>query len=472
MITFAPMVSRGLRRAVVPIAILAAVTAWWRLSADPLPSAEPRETDAPVQLVAADTLGVPPEVIKSLGVAVVPTEKGPASRPLEMYGQLVLDTDQLVRIRPRFAGEVVRIGRLSDQDSEWSSSKGEPDRPLRVGDRVRKGGLLVELFSKDLGEKKSEFVDGLSQLQLDEEVLARQLKAQGAIAERTLLETERRRDADRIAVARAERTLRSWGLTDAEIDDLREEARHVRDPDRKLDKEKYRRWARFEIRAPWDGLVVERNVGQGELVDATVSNPPLFQLADFSRPLVWAWPYEEDLPALQRAIQQARPGRLPWKVRLKADPGAAPFSGTIEDIRPFIDPTQHTPAVTGRIDNPGGRWFLSGMSVQATVELPVLGAECKIPATALFQGGADGRRTYVLVEVDPKQIPAREHGDVRRYFRLRRVDVLRRESRWVYVRGRSAAKTESGLDPGERVVAAGAVELRAALEDLQSSGDH
>ena len=67
-------------------------------------------------------LCVPAAVVRSLGVTVSTVDRGPAARPLEMYGQLVLDTDHLVRIRPRFQAEVVRIGRLSDQDPGWSAS--------------------------------------------------------------------------------------------------------------------------------------------------------------------------------------------------------------------------------------------------------------------------------------------------------------------------------------------------------------
>ncbi len=464
---------RALRLGAIVVAVLAGIgcLAWWRLSADQTPPTETtRDLSPGLQLVGKDILGVPDAVMKSLGVHVVKVAEGPATRPLEMYGQLVLDTDDLVRIRPRFAGDVVRLGRLSDQEREWSASRGEPDRPLRVGDQVKEGGLLVELFSKDLGEKKSEFVDNLSQLGLDEDILVREQQSGSVIPERTLLESERRRDADRIAVARAERTLRSWGLTDAQIDELREEARHVREAGHKQDKEKYRRWARVEIRAPWNGIIVEKNVVLGELVDATISNPPLFQIANFSHPLIYAWPYEEDLPALQRAMQLARPGRVPWKVRLKADAVAPPFSGTIEDIRPIIDPSQHTPAVTGRIDNPGGRWLLSGMSVQATVDLPVVDEEQQIPATALFQGGPDGRQTLVLVAVDPQEIPQGERQEGYHYFALRKVDVTRRESRSVYVRGQ-AARSSTGLAPGNSVVDAGVLELNSAIEDLQSSGN-
>jgi cobalt-zinc-cadmium efflux system membrane fusion protein len=471
---FTPKIPSLLRVGLLVFAVIgaAAALAWWKLSANPPPAADTSTAASSLQLVGKDTIGVPPGIIKSLGVTITTVAQGPPARPLEMYGQLVVDTDHLVRIRPRFQAEAVHMGRLSDQDPEWSVSKGEVDRPLRVGDWVKKGRLLVELFSKDLGEKKSEFADGLSHLWLDEDILERAEKAasSGGISDVFLLTARRNAEQDRIAVDRAERTLRSWGISDAELDDLRQEAKRSRQRGAVRDKEKWKRWAQVQIKAPFNGIIVEKNVGLGELVDSTISNPPLFQIADFSHPLIWAWPYEEDLPALQRAIQQAKPYTVPWTVRLKADPAAPAFNGHIEDIRPFIDPTQHTPAVTGRIDNPSGRWFLSGMSVQATVELPVADTELKIPATALFPGGADGRDNFVLVAADAGKIPAEQRKEGNLYFTPRKVLVVRRESRWVYVGAQSQGKPGTGIAPGDKVVAAGAIELRAAMNDLQSSG--
>src|SRR5207248_1786232 len=88
------------------------------------------------------------------------------------------------------------------------------DRPVAVGDPVRKGQLLAVVWSKDLGEKKSELVDALAKLKFDRELYDRlkTLYDQGATAERALREAELAVHGDRNAVARAERTLRSWRL--------------------------------------------------------------------------------------------------------------------------------------------------------------------------------------------------------------------------------------------------------------------
>ena len=115
----------------------------------------------------------------------------------------------------------------------WSSPTKAPranaGRPLRSGDSVRKGQLLAVVWSKDLGEKKSELVDAVSKLKLDREVLERLrgLSREGGTSERSVREAERAVDADLIAVARAERTLRSWRLGEDEIAAVRAEAERL-----------------------------------------------------------------------------------------------------------------------------------------------------------------------------------------------------------------------------------------------------
>jgi cobalt-zinc-cadmium efflux system membrane fusion protein len=485
-------VGRKLAAPLLTAAVLAALVAagaWWKLHAERSAASETPDAATPLELAGPanpDILAVPPEVFQSLDLRVGRVQKAPARRSLELYGQLVLDTDRLVRIRPRFAGEVIRLGRLSDHDPSWTAAGGKEDRPLGVGDRVKAGKLLVEIWSKDLGEKKSELVDNLSQLWLDEDILDRQQRA--PIPERSLLESERRVEADRIAVARAERTLRSWRLGDAEIKKLYDEAKRIRDeakrareqgrprdPDQERQrseehKQQYEKWARVEITAPFDGTIVEKNLTVGDLVDATIANPPLFQIADFSQMMVWAWPYEEDLPALQKAIDRAKPDALSWTIRLKADPSARPLEGTIEDIRPFVDPSQHTPGVTGHVKNPSGQKLLSGLSITATVHLLGQPDELEVPATALVPGGTNGAETLVFVEVDPARLKEAQPKKGYHYYALRRVTVARRYADRVYIHSQAASGGGESLMTGDAVVTSGAVELRAALEGLQGSG--
>src|SRR5256885_12959561 len=127
-----------------------------RAEKTPLP-----EPPAKLRRLDEKTLAVPCAVRRALDIRT--TEVVTASRPRTLpplTGCLALDTNRLVRVHTRFAGEVVSLGKTGG-------------RPLRCGDKVSKGQPLAIVWSKDLGEKKSELADALSRLRIDRSILDR-----------------------------------------------------------------------------------------------------------------------------------------------------------------------------------------------------------------------------------------------------------------------------------------------------------
>src|SRR2546421_442752 len=85
-----------------------------------------------------------------------------------LLGTVALDNERLARVHTRFAGEVMAVGTPTGHETTELPDEGSSaERPLQVGDRVRKGQLLAVVWSKDLGEKKSELIDALSKLKFD-----------------------------------------------------------------------------------------------------------------------------------------------------------------------------------------------------------------------------------------------------------------------------------------------------------------
>ena len=95
---------------------------------------------------------------------------------------------------------------------------------------------------------------------------------------------------------------------------------------------------------------------------------------------VFAFPYEEDLPALQ-----SLPKPIRWTVRLKANPKAKPLTGTVDTIGAVIDPNMRTALVTGQVDNTQGL-LLAGEFVTATVETPPPRDQVVIPTECPGRG--------------------------------------------------------------------------------------
>ncbi len=417
-----------------------------------------------------NSLLVPEEVRKSLGIRKGNAEQiAVAQQPtrklsLVMPGSTALDPARLIRVRVRFApAEVVEMGKIDDPHASPGIIP-PPRRDLQAGDPVKRGDLLAVLYSVDLGNKKNDLFDALSQLRLDEEVLKRAEVHSAAVPEVFLLNAKRNVQADINAVSRAENTLKTWEISEEEIQAVRDEVKNIAsEVDRRnKGKERLKQWARVELRAPVDGFIIEQNVALHEtVVDNTTS---LFQIAKVDPLVVLSSVPEDDLPSLQDLKDQTQ-NHITWSVRTV---GAKPIEGYVDDIGYLIDPNQHTAVVRGHIPNPDGL-LRAGQFVTATVELLPPKNVVEVPIGALVE---DGKDSIVFVQTDPKEP----------IYTMRRVEVTNRFDRTAYVRSvplaneKARAAGEGGEAPlpveplreGERVLTAGALELKAALENKLS----
>lgn len=407
------------------------------------------EDSAALDATEPDSICLPPDVARKLGIRTAPAEKATQGRSLVLAGSLALESNRLARVHTRFAGEVVELGMAPDPKSGIYRTAPPAKRQVQLGDKVQKNQLMAVVWSKDLGEKKSELVDALSQLRLDEQRLEKLEEGfqRQAIPEASVRQARRDVEADLIAVARAERTLRVWRLAEAEITAVKEEADRIRSRQGKRNQDKEKDWARVEVRAPFDGVVLERNVALGDVVDTATD---LFKIGDLSKLCVWAHAYENHLPDLVNL-----PKPIPWTIRLKADPNAAPLPGSVDMIGSIVDPTQHTAVLRGHVDNAEEK-LRAGQFVTATVDLPPLPDEIVLPIAALVE---DGQQSVVMVQSSPSES---------KYAR-RAVKVLRRGQDSAFVSGKYRPDdARSGLQPGDQVVTTGALALKAKLDELKA----
>jgi len=400
--------------------------------------------------VIPDAVELRKEVQKELNITTALVKPAGAHRPLELAGSLGLDLDKLSRVRTLFAGKVTELGGVTELGEGGRSVS----RPLRVGDDIAEGQLLAVLWSADFGQKKSDLLDALSQLALDEQLVKNYeaLDRSGAGRPADLLQARRNAEQSRIAVRRAENSLRTAGMSEGEIAALRKELLALSKGEPGAERpEGHKEWARIEIRAPFAGTLVEKNVNRGDLVDTSTE---LFKVEDMRRLQVLANVREEDLPALL-----ARGLPLPWTVRLGADPYARPLPGKIVHISPTVDPIQHSALAMGYVDNPDGR-MRGAQLITAEVTFPPPENTVEIPTAALVE---DGRDSVVFVQPDPD----------RPVYVMKRVKVVKRFADVVQISNElTVPEVERGLRPlepnKERVVTQNALGMKAALEDVQS----
>ena len=210
-------------------------------------------------------------------VAQAPT----TTQPILLSGSTALDPTRLARIRARFApARVVEIGQVQD----LSGKSGQTElRELRPGDRVRKGQILGVFYSVDVGSKKNDLLDALVQLILDQKTLD-DVEEHPEAFPRVFLNTQVRMvQGDRNAITRAWNNLKAWDIPQDEIDALQQEAVKMsadknvwmKTPEGKwveekqansgsafdIDNVKENPWEKVTLRAPFDGVLIERNVG-------------------------------------------------------------------------------------------------------------------------------------------------------------------------------------------------------------------
>jgi cobalt-zinc-cadmium efflux system membrane fusion protein len=434
-----------------------------------------------LELVGPYTVAVPDEVRVGLGITrgkierIVEVKRPKQAQAMTLPGSTMLDTGRLWRIRIRFPARVVEIApRLDEEgkpvvDDVASKTQGKTImRELRTGDTVKKGQRLGTFESADVGNIKSNLVDAISLFKLDQEILERGEAAflKGAIPEVMLLNFRRNVEADQNAINRAAANLRAWDIPEADIQACYKEAEEIRKRGGKRDRDLEKLWSRVEIVAPEDGIIVERNLAQHEMIVDNTTN--LFQIAKLDRLIILANCPEDDLPTLQDLDPKDRK----WTVRTVGAARDKGIEGPIDEIGVLIDPNQHTAIIKGHIDNPGGR-IRAGQFVAATIQLPPPPGCVEVPIDAI---GEDGDMCVVFVQPD-----ASKHEYV-----MRRVDVTHRFDKTAFVRSEPVAEkakeksaeekdppAESAmpilpLKPGERVLTTAVGELKAAILDLMS----
>lgn len=420
------------------------VALWAGLNTQPI-LAEQDEDIPTLVRGRGDTIRLPVEMPAKLGIQTAEAKPRVAgkSRILQLNGSTALDPTKITRIRGRAVPfEVIEIAKPDKKT----------DRTLRAGDWVSKGQILAVIQSADVANKKADLFDATTLLALDEMILERVEKAVDAVPEVFILNAKRNVQTGRTAVTRAQTALKKLGVPDSELEALQKQARALAG-NPKADTEEARKarlkeWAKIALTAPEDGVVIECNISLGEVVTDATTN--LFTITNPDRLLVIANVREEDLPNLNALKDADRR----WSVTAG---GTTTVEGTIDEIGYLIDPKDHTAVVKGYIDNKK-HLLRAGQFITAKVSLPLAADEIALAATATVE---EKGQTFVFVQPDSKKP----------IYEQRRVVVVRRGRDTVHVRVKLTPEEQKqgfqSLRPGERVVSAGAIDLKALLDDLK-----
>lgn len=312
------------------------------------------------------------------------------SEKIRLNGRLAWDETRTVRVFPPVAGRIVRILR-------------------QPGEKVRAGDALAIISSPEFGQAQAE---------------SRRAEADLALAEKNLIRARELHEHGVIAVKE---------LQTAEADHARAQAERQRTRAReRLYGDTSRVDQQFPLRAPIDGIVVERNMNPGQEVrpdQAQPGSPALFVISDPDH--LWL-----QLEVPEAALGAVRSG-LPFALAVPGAPGKG-FSGSIEHVADFIDPLTRTTKARGVVGNTEQR-LKAEMFATAEIEVE-RGEFIRVPATAVM---LFGDKRFVFVDEGA--------GSYRR-------QMIEAEET-----GLGTMRVASGIKPDERVVNDGGLLLRQLM---------
>lgn len=337
---------------------------------------------------------------KTAGIRIDAAAPARIRSTLQLQGEIQFNQDRVVRVVPRLGGVIA---------SATSS----------LGDRVKRGDVLAVIDSQDLGNLKSEYLAAQQRL----------------IMARTTYEREKRLWEEKIS-AEQDYLASRQALSEAEIAQRNAEQKLVglgfsRDA---LQRRNLDGLTRLEIRAPIDGVVIEKKIAAGEAVGADAA---MYVIADLST--VWA-----DMTIYPADLNRVKIGQ---KVKVKAAALGAEADGVISHVGALVGEQTRTAKARVTLRNPDQRWrpglFVSLDVVQDETEVAVA-----VPLSA------------IQTLRDWKVVFAR-FGDV---FEARPVELGRSDGELVEI--------VKGLAPGTRYAATNSFVMKADIGKAGASHDH
>jgi HlyD family secretion protein len=255
--------------------------------------------------------------------------------------------------------------------------------PVKKGDQVEKGQVLLELWNDDIRAELSvvEQDAGAAQARRDEACVAAKVARQESNRLARLVERKL------VSVELAERAA---GEADSREAGCRAAAAQVRVSQARIDAARAR-LERTLLRAPFAGTVAEINGELGEFVTPSpvgIPTPPAVDVVDISCIYITAPIDEVDAPRVREG--------MPARVTLDAFKDRS-FPAHVRRVAPYVLDTEkqaRTVEVEAEIDDRGDALLLPGYSADVEVILAEHADVLRIPTRALIEGN----RVYVLEE--------------------------------------------------------------------------
>lgn len=333
----------------------------------------------------ANLITVDPTTSQNMDLRTGLVTRGPLRRTIRTVGIIDYDETALAEVSTKFRGWIEKL--YVDA----------------TGKQMHKGEPLFEIYSPELYLAQTEFLLALGSM-TNHESTAAELRKTASLTK-----------------------LKYWDISEDQIAEL-ERTRTAKKT--------------LRVNAPRDGIVVEKMVVEGQMVEAGAR---LYRLADLATVWVQAQVYEQDLPFIKLGQEAV--------VSLASQPDPR-FRGRVTYLYPMVDDKTRTARVRMEFHNPG--YFLKpGMYATVEMSSELAPSALLVPDMAVLRSG---EKNTVFVALDGGR------------FEPRTVVLGPRAGEDVYA-------VLSGLNEGERVVTSGQFmldsesQLREAIQKMMKPGE-
>ncbi len=346
--------------------------------------------------VAAPRTRFSDEQLRHNGVLLAAAGPARLQGQLQLLGEVSLNHDRSLNLTARLAGRVEAVH-------------------VSAGDRVQRGQLLAVISSPALAEQRAELLAARQRLALAQATHEREkrLWEEKISAEQDYLAARQAWQEAEITVQAARQKLAALGAASTS------DAQGL---------------ARLEIRAPIAGVIVDRKITVGDVMQA---DAPAFQLADLST--VWV---ELAVPA--RELPQLQEGMT---ARVRASAFEAQAEARLAYIGSLIGTQSRSAVARLVLLNPQGLWR-PGLPVTVALRAEPADVPVAVPLEA-------------LQTLDDAPVVFVRQGQT---FEARRVETGRRDERQVEIL--------SGLRAGERYAARNSFVVKADLGKAAAEHAH
>lgn len=323
--------------------------------------------------------------IKAAGISVESVAPARITSMVQFPGEVQLNDDRTVHVVPRVAGVAETVA-------------------VATGQMVHKGQLLVVFSSQQISDQRSALQSAERHLEHVKMVFQREkrLWEQRVSAEQDYLEAQHAVEEAEIRRDNAVQKLRALGVS------LSAKALN-----------------RFELHAPYDGVIVERNLSIGEAVK---EDTPIFTIADLSTVWVEVYIPAKDLPLV----------RVGDKVKVRATAFDAETMGTIAFIGALVGEQTRMAKARIVVANGKGLWR-PGLFVNVEVKA----ADALVPVAI---------KNDALQSLGPQQVIFVRDGN---RFLPRPVTTGRTDGKYIEI--------TSELAPGTRYAGANSYVIKSEL---------